>query len=210
MQIVVISPEGEDPREIPAMSAMFASGLRRYHVRKPQWTAERLEAWLRSLPVAWRRLLVLHQHQELVAQLRLGGSHTKDTPAGQVKLPQASGPLSSRSTHDLATLKASLGKFHSVFFGPVFPSISKKGYGPAPDFPAGDLRKLLAGRGLRRKSTSILALGGVTAENLALVREMGFDGAAVHGAVWGVPNSSGAFARIWDAAAKKERRRRAA
>jgi len=226
MLIVVISPEGEDSREIPAMSAMFAAGLRRYHVRKPLWSPARLEEWLRSLPPSWRRLLVLHQHHELVDKLGLGGRHFRDEegalrrqtevphtePAGSAhgRKPAQLPPLVSRSSHDLAPLKLSLGKCDSVLFGPVFPSISKKGYGPGPGFPSGELRKLLAGRGARRKATSILAIGGVSSENLAQCREMGFDGVAVHGAVWGVPNSAGAYSRLRDTAASLGRKTRAA
>ena len=36
--------------------------------------------------------------------------------------------FTSRSCHDLAALRAALGHYDSVFFGPVFPSISKPGY----------------------------------------------------------------------------------
>jgi thiamine-phosphate pyrophosphorylase len=169
---------------------------------------------------------VLHQHHELVDALGLGGRHFKDeegglrrqteiprlSPAGSVRVrrPADAHGLTSRSSHDLAPLKASLGRFDRVLFGPVFPSISKKGYGPGPDFPSGELKKLLAGRGKRRKATSVFAIGGVSSENLALCKEMGFDGVAVHGAVWGVPNSAGAYSRLRDTAASLQRRSRAA
>ncbi|GAB3828156.1 hypothetical protein GCM10028895_41300 [Pontibacter rugosus] len=42
----------------------------------------------------------------------------------------------------------------------------------------------------------LIALGGVTAEKLPLVQEMGFKGAAVLGAVWEQPNPVEAFKEL--------------
>jgi thiamine-phosphate pyrophosphorylase len=191
MRIAIISPESDDPREIPAMEGFFAAGLERYHVRKPSWTADSLEAWLRGLPVTWRARIVLHQHHALVAALGLGGRHEKGDSQ------RAAGP--SRSCHDLVSLRRYLKAFEQVIFGPVFPSISKEGYAPVGDFPWKELESLLKGRG-SQGSTRVLAIGGITAERLARCRELGFDGAAVHGAVWNSPDPVGAFAAILDAA----------
>jgi thiamine-phosphate pyrophosphorylase len=195
MKIVVISPEAADTREVPAMEGFFASGLERYHVRKPSWTAAELEAWIRELPVGWRTRLVLHQHHPLVAVLGLGGCHEKGTSQ------RAQGM--SRSCHDLAALPRYLGTFQQVMFGPVFPSISKAGYGPPADFPWTELKAILTGRSGKR-STCVLAIGGITADSLGRCHELGFDGAAVMGAVWNEPDPARAFEGILDAAGKVE------
>jgi len=211
MQIVVISPESSDPREIPAMRRFFADGLECYHVRKPSWTAAELGAWLRGLPGEWRPRLILHEHHPLVGELGLGGRHDKDSgPAGN-PLPGGS----SRSCHDVASLRRHLGAYRTILFGPVFPSLSKPGYGPAADFPWYELWALLrqgrrAGTPGSPGSARVLAIGGITARRLARCFEIGFDGAAVLGAVWNDPDPARAFERIRDAAAKLDDARHAA
>jgi thiamine-phosphate pyrophosphorylase len=180
---------------------MLAAGLERYHVRKPSWGRAQLEDWLLALPRAWRRALVLHQHHELVPVLGLGGRHDRDDG------PAAAG-AESRSCHDLASLRQAMGFYPQVLFGPVFPSISKPGHGPAPDFPWRELKALLAGP--RPGPCRVLAVGGVTAERLGRCLEAGFDGVALKGAVWACGDAVLAFRTILDAAEKLEASRHAA
>lgn len=198
MKLVVLSPEHDDPRETAVLGALFAAGLERYHVRKPHWPAEKLGAWLRALPAEWRPRLVLHSHHEFVAELGLGGRHWRDDGSAP-SMPSAGEGLTSRSCHDLVALRAVLGNYDSVFFGPVFPSFSKPGHGRRGDFSADKLSILLAQRTSVERRTAVLALGGVTAERLPRCRELGFDGVAVLGAVWQSINPVAAFSEIQDA-----------
>ena len=97
----------------------------------------------------------------------------------------------------------------------MFPSLTKPGYGPAADFPWDSLRTVLREARRRRAagddgSASVFAIGGVTANRLARCRELGFDGAAVLGAVWNDSDPLRAFGRIRDAAARLEAARHAA
>jgi thiamine-phosphate pyrophosphorylase len=193
MRIIVISPDALDLREIPVMEGLFAAGLERYHVRKPAWSLAETEAWLRALPVNWRPRIVLHQHHELVKMLGLAGRHEKG------ESQRASG--TSRSCHDLVSLRRYLRAFDQVLFGPIFPSISKQGYGPAPDFPWNELTSVLKGRGSQEKA-DVLAIGGVTAEGLERCHELGFDGAAVLGALWESPDPVAAYGAVIEAASK--------
>jgi thiamine-phosphate pyrophosphorylase len=223
MNLVLISPEGDDARETAMLGELFAAGLERYHVRKPGWSRDKLAAWLRALPGEWRARLVLHQHHDLVAELALGGAHWRqaDLPAGRSTVDEAAGDvpstaspftsvrsathppdgsairgITSRSCHDLAALRASLGHFDSVFFGPVFPSISKPGYVPHRNFPFSALSALLAVRGVFERRTRVLALGGVSAQNAPRALALGFDGVAVLGAVWQAADPLGAFRQL--------------
>lgn len=201
MRIVVISPESADPREVPAMGGFFEAGLERYHVRKPSWTEPELEAWLRALPVGWRPRIILHQHHALVQVLGLGGRHEK----GESR--RADG--ASRSCHDLPSLRRHMLAFGQVMFGPVFPSLTKPGYAPAADFPWTELRAVLRGRG-GHAGARVLAIGGITAGRLGRCAELGFDGAAVMGAVWNGPDPVREFAGILGASEKLGATRHAA
>lgn len=211
MQIVVVSPESRDPRELPAMEGFFAAGLERYHVRKPSWPAAELEEWLRAVPEGWRPRIVLHEHHHLVEKLGLGGRHDKDAGGDDDDSPAAA----SRSCHDTASLRRHIGAYPTILFGPVFPSVSKPGYGPAPGFPWYELWALLrqrdrSGRPGPRGPARVLAIGGITAQRLARCAELGFDGAAVLGAVWNDPDPGRALAGILCEAARLEGARHAA
>ena len=203
MRIVVISPESADPREAAAMDGLFAAGLEHYHVRKPAWSAAELESWLGRLPRAWRPRMIVHGHRELSGRLGLGGWHDGDrgdnpAPAGF-----------SRSCHDLASLRRHLPAYRVVLFGPVFPSITKPGYGPRQGFPWGELESLLTGE-RPEPGARVLAIGGITAAGLARCRELGFDGAAAMGAVWNGTDPVGSYVGIRDEAARLEAARHAA
>jgi thiamine-phosphate pyrophosphorylase len=202
MKIVVVSPESEDSREPGAMEGFFRAGLERYHVRKPSWTREALESWLGRVPESWRGRIILHQHHCLAASMGLGGVHERDDDANTGMRG------SSRSCHGVASLRRHLPLCGFIVFGPVFPSLSKPGYGPAADFPWDELKSVLRERA--PTDARVLAIGGVTAARLARCRELGFDGAAVLGAVWSAGDPVDAHARIREEAARLEARRHAA
>jgi len=195
MKLVILSPEAADPRETAVLAALFTAGLDRYHVRKPGWSVTELDTWLRGLPSAWRPRLVLHQHHKLVAELGLGGRHWRDDASAPVMPPVGIG-LTSRSCHDLATVRAALGRYDAVFFGPIFPSISKPGHGPHDHLAAGGPTALLSHRTSAERRTSVLALGGITPENAPRCRNLGFDGVAVLGAIWQAVDPLHAFGQL--------------
>jgi thiamine-phosphate pyrophosphorylase len=195
MKLIVITPEAINPREPAALVALFAAGLERCHVRKPSASRDELATWLRAVPAEFRPRLVLHQHHELVPELGLGGRHWRDDPQTPL-IPPAGGGFTSRSCHDPATLRAALGRYDSVFFGPVFPSISKPGHGPRADFSPEKISFLLAGRTAAERRTSVIALGGITLENASRCGALGFDGVAVIGTIWQSADPVLAFAQL--------------
>jgi thiamine-phosphate pyrophosphorylase len=229
MVIVVISPEADDPRERSVLGALFDAGLERYHLRKPDWSAARAEAWLRALPAGWRDRIVLHGPHPLAPALGLGGVHWKDGAEGLgatagVGPAGAAGAWRSTSRHELAGLRGAVGRFDSVFYGPVFPSISKRGYGRAQREDEAELGEFLRTRRIGsfttdadqsgmthpQRRTQVLAIGGITADRLERCAELGFDGAAVLGAVWSAADPAAAWHGIAAAAAKLERAHHAA
>lgn len=194
MTIVLISPEHDHPREHAVLAELFAAGLLRFHVRKPHASAPELERYLQAIPAEFRSRVVLHQHHELVDRFSLGGRHWRDEPTS-VETPYLPNGITftSRSCHDLATLRASLGHFDSVFFGPVFPSISKPGYGPTTSEIGEALGALLHFRTAEERRTAVIAIGGIDADTAPRALALGFDGVAVLGAVWQADDPVAAF-----------------
>lgn len=199
MQLVVISPERWRVDEAATVAALFAAGLDRYHVRKPQASAAEVQQWIEAIPARWRGRLMLHQHHELVQRLSLGGCHWKDDQAGEGSIARSAGGAAasryrrSRSCHDLGTLRASLGRFDAVFFGPLFPSLSKPGYAPNDARIGEALGALLMTRTAPERRTRVIAIGGITVDTAPRARALGFDGIAVLGAIWQASDPVEAF-----------------
>ena len=85
----------------------------------------------------------------------------------------------SRSCHSLAEVAAWRDRLDYLFLSPVFDSISKQGYraGFAPEELLRAAREGIIDR-------RVMALGGITPDNLARVRAWGFGGAVVLGDLW--------------------------
>lgn len=224
MKIVVISPESEEPREHAVLAELFAAGLTDYHLRKPGWPREAIAAWLRALPCESLRRIILHSHHDLAAEFpAIGGLHHRD-PANSIchlisdKMSPGevidnkskvricnsisdkySGMVESRAVHGLGLLRAGLDEPVRLLVSPVFPSFSKPGHGPA--FELTELRDILA---LPRRA-EVIALGGIDASRLPVCRDLGFDGAAVLGAIWQSADPLRAFGELSRVAAEVTR-----
>jgi len=222
LALLVISPETEDPREHPVLTELFTAGLTSYHLRKPTWTRAQLAEWLHALPSVFHPRIVLHTHHDLATEFTLGGLHHRDPSRStchvlrdnapppssiqdEAKNPVChvirdkhsveTAPLCSRAIHDLPTLRASLDTYDRLLVSPLFPSFSKTGYAPDSRLPHAELKSALA---LPRRA-EVIALGGIDASRLPACRELGFDGAAVLGAIWQSPVPVNAFHALQDA-----------
>lgn len=85
----------------------------------------------------------------------------------------------SRSCHSLEEIRDNLAVCDYLFLSPIFDSISKQGYGAA--FDRKELEQAAARQLLQDK---VYALGGVCAENIGTLLQIGFYGAAVLGDLW--------------------------
>jgi thiamine-phosphate pyrophosphorylase len=197
MELALISPEADEPRERRVLKALFSAGLSRYHVRRPGWDTFKLRRWLMAAPATWRRHLVLHGDPELAAEYQLAGVHY---PAREAPLTPAPTPRPSRACHSLEELDVALGRYEAVLLSPIFPSISKPGHGPTEALSLEAITRRLARRTSDERRTRVYALGGVTPERLEACARAGFEGAAVLGAVWEAADPLQAFAAIRQAA----------
>lgn len=195
MMLVVISPERDRADEIPTLVRLFEAGLDRYHVRKPHASLADLARWLDAVPAVYRPRLILHQHHELVERFGLGGRHWPDR--GDVALDTSRrGGWRSGSCHDLDTLSGAFGCFDSVFLSPVFPSVSKPGYGPKDQTLISAVAARISTRSEAERKTAVLALGGITLETAPRALALGFDGFAALGAVWHSVTPVAAFQKL--------------
>lgn len=179
-KIVVISSPNQKDREARLIQDLLEAGLWRFHLRKPDWSADELRALLDLIPKAHMPRIVLHRRPELLAEFPLAGYHLTSKEAYPTeKMP---GTLS-RSFHDLNVLRTCRETLDYVFLGPIFDSISKQGYTSA--FHPNDLRDFF--RKQRKSDGSspmTFALGGIAPDRVRVCLGLGFDGVAALGAIW--------------------------
>ena len=152
------------------------------HIRKPEAPPAEMRRLLEELRASGTdmRRFTLHYDEPLARTFGLGGVHLREADAE--KLP--AGELRrSVSCHDWTEALRCAKRFDYVFLSPLFDSISKEGYRSRIDIGEAPAR-------LRGHAGKIVALGGISASNIARCRTAGFDGAAVLGALWHIENGS--------------------
>ena len=196
MQLILISPPHSAAEETRLVSEMLALGLARFHVRKPAWNQAEMAAYLAEIPTRYYSRLVLHSHYSLVPELGLGGLHlTTASRKSGIKQPLCAGQTLSTSFHTLAEIRQHRRRYDYVFLSPIFDSLSKEDYNAALSLP--EVTTVL--RQLRRRTgyvPQVVALGGIEGHRLATVRQAGFVGAAVLGAVWQSPDPVATFCAL--------------
>jgi thiamine-phosphate pyrophosphorylase len=149
-----------------------------FHLRKPKANATLFDDFLSAIPQALHGKIVLHDAYQLIEKYELGGLHFSTNKREIAINFKGKIPLST-SCHAMQEIEALPNHFDACFLSPIFPSISKKGYKGNFDFDA-------VSRFVETKQKILItALGGICESNIQQVQNMGFNGAAVLGTVWG-------------------------
>jgi len=177
MKLIAITTETFFEGEAEALNLLFENGLKTLHLRKPFASQSETEVFIRQIRQDFHSRIVLHDNYDLVELFDLKGIHlNRRHPEA---FPDCKRKLSiSRSYHSLEEVAES-SFFDYVFLSPVFDSISKTGYKQgftSEQWREAKARNILTGR--------VIALGGITAENIPIVHRYGFGGVAVLGALW--------------------------
>jgi thiamine-phosphate pyrophosphorylase len=173
MMVLISSPRMRSG-EASDLEEMFELGLERLHLRKPDHSAKDVSKVLDKLPEKCLRRVVVHRVPELLDQYPLAGYHH----SSKEKLHEFSGSCS-RSLHKISNLRESKEKLDYTFFGPVYNSISKQGYGPKVSIES--IRECFS----MENCPPVFALGGIRRNKVRQLLEIGFSGVALLGAVWG-------------------------
>ena len=173
--IVITSPDFVSGEAL-FIDRLFGHGLDLLHLRKPGSTIESCKELLKQIPERWHSRIVLHDHFPLTGEFHLHGVHLNR------RCPHApdgySGSISC-SCHSLEEVAKKKTTSDYVFLSPIFNSISKAGYEAA--FSTAALQHA-AEEGII--DAKVYALGGVSKEHIAQLKELSFGGAAFLGDVW--------------------------
>ena len=183
------------PGEAEAVTALLEAGAWRVHVRKPAAGSDSIARLLEHIPAALYSRISLHDHHELAARFGVGGVHLNSR---NPSVPDGFGGMVSRSCHSIAELSQYSSVCDYMFLSPIFDSISKSGY--TSRFSLEEIRRrIVAGSDVATARMDVMssdgncrsvdwgrvfALGGVCPDNIRLLEETGFGGAAVLGCIW--------------------------
>ena len=162
--------------EAETLAALCGAGVSVIHIRKPEASEPEIEELLKTLQALGADMsrLTIHYNEPLARKYGLGGVHLR---IEELLAGAGEGLRRSCSAHGWTEAERAATDADYVFLSPLFDSISKPGYHSAID-PAE------AAERLRRRKGRIVALGGIRPANIARVKRIGFDGAAVLGAAW--------------------------
>lgn len=148
------------------------------HIRKPESSEAEVERLLNRLKASGCDMsrLTIHYNEPLARKYGLGGVHLRGE---ELEKGAGAGLRRSLSTHSWKEVQQYAGRVDYLFISPLFDSISKPGYRSGLD-PEETFSRLAHHDG------RVVALGGISADTMTQVERLGFNGAAVLGAVWSV------------------------
>lgn len=196
MKLFVISSPDKISNEADHINALFAEGLSVFHLRKPTWTEEQMDAIISDIQLEFHSRVAIHSHHVKAKAWKINRLHFPERERTKHPLSwfsEFSDVILSTSIHHHADILKLKNAFSYAFCGPVFQSISKPGY--ASD--EWDNNPIPCAT-----QTKLIALGGINADNIHSIPAMGFHGAAVLGAIWNAENPLREFKTIRDAVNK--------
>lgn len=178
---ILISKSEFFPAEAELINQLMELGNFNFHLRKKEADEKEVQKLIYKISDKFYSRIVIHQHYSLEKYFSLGGIHLPETERKRYEeLKKEGHKIISSSIHQLSDFEALKRNYSYLFYAPLFNSISKPKHTPLlnPHQVQEELKKL------KSKST-LIALGGITAENTEDVKAWGFGGAAFLGSVWG-------------------------
>ena len=175
MKLIVMTSADFFVEEDKILNSLFDEGLDLLHIRKPDSEPVYAERLLTLLPSDYHKRIIVHEHYYLKDEFGLGGIHLHHgatAPAGYKGMMSA-------SCHTLDEVKEMKSRMSYVFLSPVFDSIT------APEHTAAfTAEQLIAARRQGIIDKKVMAVGGISVENIQQAKECGFGGVVVMGDIW--------------------------
>lgn len=193
-RLIVMSSDNKVTNETKIVTQLFENGLTHFHLRKPGWTELEMEDFLNNIPVAFHNRIVIHSEFHLTEKFKLKGIHLNEENRKNITAFENK-KIISTSFHSLEDIENNKYPYEYVFLSPVFDSISKPGY--TSKFDLETVKEHFKKWKLEKRiMPEVIALGGVEANNILAVKQLGFAGAAVLGVVWGSKDTLSGFEEV--------------
>jgi len=175
--IIVITPENIIANEAEVINELFQEGLDLLHIRKPFINNEELKLFLAQIKSSYHSQLALHSHYELGKEYGISRFHIREKDRLEGLANEFNGRILSTSVHDIMKYNELGKEWEYAFISPVFPSISKRGYGENTTI-LGEIKHR------NNANVKLIALGGIYENNICEVLKSEVDGVALLGVIW--------------------------
>lgn len=176
MRLIAITTPKVTDDDTLIIEKLLDKGVDTVHLRKPDSSIDECRAMLSKLSAEHRARIVVHNYPELYEEFALQGIHIN---RHITSLPEDYRGLKSRSCHTFEEVARYKDKCDYLFLSPIFDSISKVGY--RSRFSHAELSRASAEGIIDER---VVALGGVTFDKIAYLRELNFGGVAMLGGLY--------------------------
>ena len=171
MKLIVVTAPTFFVEEDKIITALFEEGLDILHLRKPETPAMYSERLLTLIPEKYHKRIITHEHFYLQEEFSLMGIHLN------TRNPKE--PHDYCTCHSLDEVQNKKHFYDYLFLSPIYNCITKSGV--TSGFTAEELRQ--AGKS-KVIDSRVMALGGITPDNILEIKDYGFGGAVVMGDLW--------------------------
>ena len=175
--IIIITPEEIVQNETEVINELFQEGLDLLHIIKPFISLEEMNNFIQKINTTFHHRLVLHSHYDVAGNFDISRLHFRETDRQNNMFSSFTDKIISTSIHDIETFNELSKEWDYAFISPVFPIISKKGYGKNSNI-LNDIKNR------NNPDVKLIALGGIHENNINKVLNSNVDGVALLGAIW--------------------------
>ena len=176
MKLIVVTAPTFFVEEDKIITALFEEGLDILHLRKPETPAMYSERLLTLIPQKYHKRIITHEHFYLQEEFSLMGIHLNTR---NPKEPHDYSGHISCTCHSLDEVRNKKHFYDYLFLSPIYNCITKSGV--TSGFTAEELRQ--AGKS-KVIDSRVMALGGITSDNILEIKDYGFGGAVIMGDLW--------------------------
>lgn len=189
MKLIIVSPTTTLEKEAAIYTQMFEMGLTTLHLRKPKYSTRRFKNLIAEIPEKYHNRIVIHMHHMLALKFNIAGIHlTKTHKKRKLKTWLTVNWLKYKRPDLIVTTSYSKminiidndASYNYVFLSPIFHSTTSK-------YQAGFTEHSLIGA-LEKSPFKVIARGGIEANKIKRVHEMGFYGLVVTRTIWNKEN----------------------
>ena len=176
MKLIVVTAPTFFVEEDKIITALFEEGLDILHLRKPETPAMYSERLLTLIPEKYHKRIITHEHFYLQEEFSLMGIHLNTR---NPKEPHDYSGHISCTCHSLDEVRNKKHFYDYLFLSPIYNCITKTGV--TSGFTAEELRQAEKSKII---DSRVMALGGITSDNILEIKDYGFGGAVVMGDLW--------------------------
>ena len=176
MKLIVVTAPTFFVEEDKIITTLLEEGLDILHLRKPETPAMYSERLLTLIPEKYHKRIITHEHFYLQEEFKLMGIHLN---ARNPKEPHDYSGHISCTCHSLEEVRNKKHFYDYLFLSPIYDCITKAGV--TSGFTAEELRQAGKSKIIDNK---VMALGGITSDNILEAKDYGFGGAVVMGDLW--------------------------